>query len=115
MNFSYDDTDDALYIELSTSLVDQTHQIDAGTMVDVDNFGRVVGIEVLRPARDWPLEAIKERFQLDSDAKKILDSLWGHQNPARIYTFAKPIPTPTNRSRFSSPAGRRYRSYAQFI
>ena len=90
MNFSYDYSADALYIELTGSIVAQTHQIDAGTMVDVDNFGKVVGIEVLQPARDWPLEEIKARFEFSKNEKAILDSLWG-ENPGRLYPFAKPL------------------------
>ena len=90
MNFSYDDTADALYIQVAGSLVAQTHQIDPGTMVDVDQFGRVVGIEVLQPARDWPLEEIKSRFEFGQHEKDILDSLWG-ENPGRLYPFAKPL------------------------
>ena len=90
MNFSYDDTADALYIQVAGSLVAQTVQFDPGTMVDVDTFGRVVGIEVLQPARDWPLEEIKSRFEFGQHEKDILDSLWGG-NPGRLYPFAKPL------------------------
>ena len=90
MNFSYDDTADALYIQVAGSLVAHTHQIDPGTMVDVDNFGRVVGIEVLQPARDWPLKEIKSRFEFGQHEKDILDSLWGPK-PGRLYPFAKPL------------------------
>ena len=90
MNFSYDDTADALYIQVAGSAVSQTHQIDPGTMVDVDNSGRVVGIEVLQPARDWPLKEITSRFEFSQHEKAILDSLWG-ENPGRLCPFAKPL------------------------
>ena len=90
MNFSYDDTADALYIQVAGSVVSQTRQVDPGTMVDVDNSGRVVGIEVLHPARDWPLKEITSRFEFGQHEKAILDSLWG-ENPGRLYPFAKPL------------------------
>ena len=90
MKFSYDYTADALYIEMSDSLVDETHQLDAGTMVDVDIVGRVVGIEVLQPAREWPLDDIKLRFELGQDERAVLDDLWG-QNPRKPYPFARPL------------------------
>ena len=89
MKFSYDYTADALYIEITGSLVDQTHQIDSGTMVDVDNLGRVVGIEVLQPARAWPLEDIKSQYKLTKNEKAILDSLWS-QGTHTPYPFARP-------------------------
>ena len=90
MKLAYDYTADALYIELSGSLVDQTYQLDAGTMVDLDNLGKVVGIEVLQPAREWPLEDIKSRFELDGIAKAVIDALWG-QTPCKPYPFARPL------------------------
>ena len=90
MKFSYDYTADALYIKITDSLVDQTHQIDSGTMVDVDNFGRVVGIEVLQPARAWPLEDIKSQYNLTTNEKAILDSLWS-QVTHTPYPFARPL------------------------
>lgn len=90
VNFSYDDTADALYIQVAGSLVARTHQIDAGTMVDVDNFGKVVGIEVLQPARDWPLKEIQSRFKFSQHENDIFDSLWG-DTPGRLYPFAKPL------------------------
>ena len=99
MKFLYDDSADALYIEVESAVVAQTHQVDAGTLVDldnmgnlvgIDNMGNLVGIEVVRPARPWPVEEIASRFGLCGSEKAILDSLWG-ETRKRGYPFAKPL------------------------
>ena len=91
MIFSYDHDADALYIEMSDSPVARTRQFDEGTIVDLDESGEVVGIEVLRPARDWPLEQIKSSFSLEKSTTAILDSLWGTAHVQRPYPFTKPL------------------------
>lgn len=90
MTFSYDYDADALYIEITDSPVARTRQFDEGTMVDLDESGEVVGIEVLRPARAWPLKVIQASYELPDDDARILDSLWG-QDPPRPYPFTKPL------------------------
>lgn len=91
MIFSYDYDADALYIEISDSPVARTRQFDGGTNVDLDVSGQVVGIEVLRPARDWPLEEIKAAFRLGEDNTAILESLWDTNSEQESYPFAKPL------------------------
>ena len=91
MIFSYDHDADALYIEITDSPVAGTRQFDEGTMVDLDASGEVVGIEILRPARDWPLEEIKASFGLGKDNTAILDSLWGTTSEQGPYPFARPV------------------------
>jgi uncharacterized protein YuzE len=57
---------DALYIELVQDAASaRTEEIDPGTLVDLDARGRVIGIEVVHPARPWPLEEILERYDID--------------------------------------------------
>ena len=90
MYFAYDYDADALYITIADSPVAGTHQLDEGTLVDLDESGGVVGIEVLRPARDWPLEDVKSGFSLGEDEVTILDSLWGGTRRGP-YPFAKPV------------------------
>ena len=41
-----------------------TLRFDHGTLVDFDRSGTVVGIEVLQPARGWPLDEVKARWLL---------------------------------------------------
>jgi uncharacterized protein YuzE len=61
---SYDLDAKALYITMREAGVAQTIEIDSGTLVDVDSAGSLVGIEVINPNRNWPLEAIIKRFAL---------------------------------------------------
>lgn len=77
MSFSYhyDQTADALDISLLHGEVERTEQIDPGTLVDLDEQGRVLSIEVIRPARPWPLESILQRYSVGDDDARLLHSL----------------------------------------
>lgn len=88
MRISYDQTVDAVYVELSASEVARTVEIDPGTMVDLDRFGALVGIEVLSPARPWPLEAILERFSVDDMASSQLRAMFAADDAAKPWPFA---------------------------
>ncbi|MGO9728685.1 MAG: DUF2283 domain-containing protein [Streptosporangiaceae bacterium] len=69
---SYDLDAGALYIELADREVARTVQVDAGTLVDLDPAGVVVGIEVIQPERSWPLEEILSRFAVaQQDAREL--------------------------------------------
>lgn len=78
MELQYDRDADALYIQVTDALVARTDQIEPGTLVDVDSHGRIRGIEVLRPARLWPVDEIADRYDLSPEARKELNELaWG--------------------------------------
>jgi uncharacterized protein YuzE len=77
MRFRYDREADALSIDLLDEPVSRTEQVDDGTLVDLDRFGHVVSIEVLHPARSWPVEQIADRFAIDEESMHMLRSLWG--------------------------------------
>jgi uncharacterized protein YuzE len=88
MRFHYDQAVDVLDIEFADdALVSRTEQVEAGTLVDVDQNGRVVAIEVIRPARRWALEEIIGRFALADDDADVLRSLWTEPN---AFPFAEP-------------------------
>jgi len=64
---SYDLDANALYIELNSRQVARTVQLDAGTLIDLDADGSVVGIEVIQPQRLWSLDDIISRFAVTED------------------------------------------------
>lgn len=65
---SYDLDAKALYITVREAAIDRTEEIDSGTMVDLDAAGDIVGIEVINPDRNWPLEEIIGRYRLPARA-----------------------------------------------
>jgi uncharacterized protein YuzE len=86
--YRYDTEADALDIRLREgAAVAQTEQIDSGTLVDLAQDGTVIAIEVLRPARPWPLDEILERFAVAAEQAELLRSQWGSP---RSYPFAEP-------------------------
>jgi len=77
VRFSYDQEADALAISVRDDrLVARTIQVDQGTLVDVDENGVAVVIEVLRPARSWPIDEIIEQYGIDEDDAHVLRSMW---------------------------------------
>jgi uncharacterized protein YuzE len=73
ISLQYDYSAAALYIELDAGpQATSTEQIDPGTLVDLDESGQVIGIEVIHPDRPWPLDEILDRFPVsDSDAREL--------------------------------------------
>jgi uncharacterized protein YuzE len=84
MNISYDETADAVYISLSDSIVERTIEVDPGTLVDVDRSGGLVGIEVIRPAKAWPLGAIARDYHLNDEDLQALQALWPNDRGRRL-------------------------------
>lgn len=84
---------DALYITLTDEPVANTTEVDSGTLVDLDAAGRVVGIEVIRPNRPWPLDEILARFDLTASQKRELRAYF----PAAPQTSVPPAHEPSLR------------------
>lgn len=59
---SYDLDADALYVKLADQKVARTAEIDEGTLVNLDADDNIVGIEVIQPERQWPLDEILRSF-----------------------------------------------------
>src|SRR5438067_2797807 len=79
IRYRYDKDADALDIRLredGDAIAARTVEIDSGTMVDLDEHGAAISIEVLRPARPWPLTEILERFTIDEEQADLLRGLW---------------------------------------
>lgn len=73
MRQAYDATADALYVTLADGEVARTVEIAEGTNVDLDAAGSLLGIEVLRPNRPWPLAAILRTHHIsDEDAAMLM-------------------------------------------
>ena len=51
MKIEYDPTADALYVRLSDQSIIESEQIKPGIVLDYDDAGNVVGIEVLRVSK----------------------------------------------------------------
>lgn len=82
MRIRYDQQADALYITLlEGEPVSRTEQLDEGTLVDLDMHGHAIGVEVIRPARTWPLDALLQRFRVDEGDAAALRSLWHERYP----------------------------------
>ena len=92
MRFDYDESADALYIAVQdddTSIVARTLEIDRGTLVDVDERGMILGVEVIRPARAWPVEQVLAQFALPSDADRTLRHFFGPEAEIKTFPFAR--------------------------
>ena len=76
MNLVYDNEAGALAIKLIDGIVDRTVEVDSGTLVDVDEHGRVLSIEVIRPARRWPLDEVLARFPVSPSDAAMLHGIW---------------------------------------
>jgi uncharacterized protein YuzE len=88
VKIAYDKIADALDITLvEDGFSVRTEQLDDGTLVDLDEQGRLVAIEVIRPARRWPLAEILERYEVAGDDAEVLESLWAEP---KTYPFADP-------------------------
>ena len=65
----YDSEADALYVTVTSTLIDHQVEMDDGVIVDVDDADRLVGIEILSPDSGWSWRSITDRFALStSDA-----------------------------------------------
>jgi uncharacterized protein YuzE len=93
MKLTWDSEADALYLTLrgDEEPISRTEELDAGTLVDVDRFGHVIGIEVLRPAREWPLEDILSRYELTEEDRLSLKVMFERSRKDRPFPFAKPL------------------------
>lgn len=64
MRLKYDLNVGALYIRLSDSPVARTQEINDNTLVDLDEAGRVIGIEVISIESPWALGTVLHDYEM---------------------------------------------------
>lgn len=95
MRFDYDSDANALAISLREGTVARTEQIDSGTLVDLDASDHLLTIEVLSPARRWPLDQIADRYGIGDADLRVLRAMFTGRG---AYAFTKPaVVTSDNR------------------
>lgn len=75
MRYTYDSEHDLLYVYLAAGPVARSVEVPPNCVVDLDESGSVVGIEVLGLTSGWPLAEIIERFGLDEQVSRSLASV----------------------------------------
>jgi len=75
---TYDLSVDALYLRVSDAPVARTVDLDPGTLADLDESGALVGVEVLRPGRTWPLAELLRRYDLTDEDEALLRAMFPH-------------------------------------
>ena len=89
MQLRWDQEANALYIAMADGPSSRTIEIDSGTLVDVDRLGQVIGIEILNPAREWPLGEILTRFQIPASDAAAMHRLQATEPSDRRYPYAR--------------------------
>lgn len=77
MHVIEDEKTDALYIYLDNGRPAATRQIEQGTIVDLDDAGRLIGIEVICRHRAWPVEKILGTYSVSEADETRLRRLAG--------------------------------------
>lgn len=60
MNITYDKEADAMYIEFRTGGFAKNKKIDDLTIIDLDEGGNILGIELLEVSKRIPVESLSE-------------------------------------------------------
>lgn len=87
MRLNYDQEADALMISLRDGIVARSEEIDNGTILDLNERGELLGIEVIRPARRWPLAEILANHRISESDSQTLRKLW--ESNERHYPFVR--------------------------
>jgi len=88
---------DAAYIALSDGEVVDTVQISSDVLVDLDAFGVVVGIEVLRLAAELPTLRLKNEWHVHSEVIDLLDFI--RPDVKTFVASASSVPSRPSRTR----------------
>jgi uncharacterized protein YuzE len=85
MNFTYSTEADALYIELeSAKSVARTVEVSPSCLVDLDEAGRPLGIELIHPSRTYlALAKVVNIWSLDQQSPQLLAYPYQSLTPRR--------------------------------
>jgi len=89
VKLTYDNEADALAIRIADGIVDRTVELEPGTLVDIDAAGSVLVIEVIQPARRWPLDEVLQRFQIQDADAAVLRGIQGGDD---VLSLVEPAP-----------------------
>ena len=64
MIYTYDPTADALYVSVSSDVIDHQVELTDGVITDIGVDGSLVGIDVMHPSSEWNAEEIITRHGL---------------------------------------------------
>jgi uncharacterized protein YuzE len=82
MRWSLDLESDSQYVWLADDRPVRQVELPSGVVIDVDESGHAVGIEVVRASAGWSVEEIATRFELDRD--DIGSLLWLSSSPLQL-------------------------------
>jgi uncharacterized protein YuzE len=63
--WTFDLDSDSLYVSLGDAVPARQVELPSGAVVDVDQVGRAVGVEILRASTGWDPDEIDARFNID--------------------------------------------------
>lgn len=66
------------YLRFSGAQVVRTDEFDDATLVDLDEYGMVIGIEILDLGAQVPLDALLERYHITTQAAALLRAVRDH-------------------------------------
>lgn len=87
LSTTYDAQADALCIGIRKGTVARTRPLDDWTMVDEDAAGTALGIEVLHPAREWPLHSFLAIYEVGGMSQQLLEEMFPPASTGRSTPF----------------------------
>lgn len=86
MRWAYDGEVDNLYVYVRPGAARRQVHLSDRVIVDVDDDGSIVGVEILSLTAGWDAEAIAERFDLSEDERNGLVHMAARVSPVRTST-----------------------------
>lgn len=87
---TYDADADAMYLKLRDGKIARTEELDGWAYVDVDADGQAVGIEVIHPARNWPVGEAIRRYQITGTDRALLEAMYPQAGDPHVRRFTSP-------------------------